>query len=199
MILLCWGTAKRPLEAGACKCILHAADLQSVVGPWHAGLMLALDCTIFFMRLHCSLDVSPQLTPCTPGLMLALDCKPAGAALHLYGYNWSRRHWRSHAIAAEERVTRLLVTTSSSLLPTVLGPRHVAVCEQATSSLSLHQALAARGLLRSVDQQCKVKHLNRRQLSECHHMCAGGPWEADHPRDGVQGAALLRRLQCRVA
>jgi hypothetical protein len=42
--------------------------------------------------------------------MLALDCMPARAALHLYGYNWSRRHWRSHAIAAEERVTRLLVT-----------------------------------------------------------------------------------------
>ena len=41
--------------------------------------------------------------------MLALDCKPAGAALHLYGYNWSRRHWHSHAIAAEERFVRLLV------------------------------------------------------------------------------------------
>ncbi len=42
------------------------------------------------------------------GVMLALDCMPKGAALHVYGFNWSRRHWLSHAIAAEERFIRLL-------------------------------------------------------------------------------------------
>lgn len=41
--------------------------------------------------------------------MLALDCKPRDAELHLYGFNWSPRHWRSHAIAAEERFVRMLV------------------------------------------------------------------------------------------
>lgn len=54
--------------------------------------------------------VTPLGSPSTGwiGLMLALDCKPRDAELHLYGFNWSRRHWRSHAIAAEERFVRML-------------------------------------------------------------------------------------------
>ena len=35
--------------------------------------------------------------------MLALDCKPAASSLHVYGFNWSPKHWKSHAIAAEVR------------------------------------------------------------------------------------------------
>ncbi len=60
------------------------------------------------------------------GLMLALDCKPAGAALHLYGFNWSRRHWKSHAIAAEERFIRTMVRLQ--LKPQPLHHPHHGVC-----------------------------------------------------------------------
>lgn len=50
------------------------------------------------------------------GVMLALDCMPKGAALHLYGFNWSRRHWLSHAIAAEEKFVRLLAARRRLIL-----------------------------------------------------------------------------------
>lgn len=42
------------------------------------------------------------------GTMLVLDCKPADNELHLYGFNWSRKHWAAHAITAEERFIRSL-------------------------------------------------------------------------------------------
>ena len=112
------------------------------------------------LRTACCTPTLSTVCPFTPGLMLALDCKPAGAALHLYGYNWSRRHWRSHAIAAEERVIRLLVTKFSSLLLIVLGLRHAAVCEQATSSLLLRQSFAARRLVRCMEEQWTVEHIS---------------------------------------
>ena len=50
----------------------------------------------------------PSVAAVCAGVMLALDCMPEGAALHVYGFNWSRRHWLSHAIAAEERFVRRL-------------------------------------------------------------------------------------------
>ena len=34
--------------------------------------------------------------------MLALECAPRGTKVHLFGFNWSLRHWSRHNITAEE-------------------------------------------------------------------------------------------------
>lgn len=65
--------------------------------------------------------------------MLALDCKPARAPLHVYGFNWSQRHWRSHAIVAEERFIRLLVSRC------LFKSMHERIC--AELAVSLHSSL----------------------------------------------------------
>ena len=42
------------------------------------------------------------------GMMLALECRSRGARVHLFGFNWSARHWRKHAMGAEEAHARRL-------------------------------------------------------------------------------------------
>lgn len=94
-------------------------------------LMLVLDCKPASYPDHGNCMKTESTAGLNPyaavaGLMLALDCKPAGAALHLYGFNWSRRHWKSHAIAAEERFIRTMVRLQ--LKPQPLHHPHHGVC-----------------------------------------------------------------------
>jgi uncharacterized 2Fe-2S/4Fe-4S cluster protein (DUF4445 family) len=42
--------------------------------------------------------------------MLALSCAPRGTRVHLFGFNWSQRHWARHKISAEEAHIRELHT-----------------------------------------------------------------------------------------
>jgi hypothetical protein len=41
-------------------------------------------------------------------MQLALECAPARARVHLFGFNWSLRHWSRHRMAAEEAHARAL-------------------------------------------------------------------------------------------
>ena len=60
-------------------------------------------------RLHgpCSLIEALYLWR-HPGMMLALQCAPRGARVHLFGFNWSRKHWQAHRMASEERFARAM-------------------------------------------------------------------------------------------
>ena len=49
-------------------------------------------------------------------MMLALECAPAGARVHLFGYNWSRRHWSRHRIKDEEAHARGLAAAGRILI-----------------------------------------------------------------------------------
>lgn len=40
--------------------------------------------------------------------MLALECAPLEARVHLFGFNWSQRHWKRHKMDAEEAYARAL-------------------------------------------------------------------------------------------
>ena len=37
------------------------------------------------------------------GIELALQCAPPGARVHVFGFNWSRKHWSGHSMDAEEQ------------------------------------------------------------------------------------------------
>lgn len=41
-------------------------------------------------------------------MMLALECAPVEARVHLFGFNWSQRHWKRHKMDAEEAHARAL-------------------------------------------------------------------------------------------
>eukprot|EP00884_Botryococcus_braunii_P012712 jgi/Botrbrau1/21441/Bobra.0216s0049.1 len=49
-------------------------------------------------------DVNPTGSPSSgwAGMMLALECAPPNARVHLFGFNWSRRHWKAHNMDAEQ-------------------------------------------------------------------------------------------------
>lgn len=65
--------------------------------------------------------------------MLALKCAPPGARVHVFGFNWSREHWRRHRMASEERFARAMHTAGRIFIhwPVCNGLRNCDHCAEA--------------------------------------------------------------------
>lgn len=118
-------------------------------------MWMPLDTQVLRDNYHRLVDSKSTASTGWLGMMLALQCAPEGSRVHLFGFNWSRKHWQKHRMASEEHFARAMHAAGRVFIhwPICNGLRNCDHCAEAE-----HTGKLVKGCFATGKESAPLKH-----------------------------------------